>query len=137
MSELFLGGNAADGSPIAAIKTIGIDPSTGATTSGRTLVCKPIAAVAITAGTPVVVWTPAAGKKFRLIGFALGLSVAGAVLLKDNNTEFLRTQTLAAGTGTESPEMGSGYLSSAANNALKVDASASGTVNGFVCGYEE
>jgi hypothetical protein len=98
---------------------------------------KTIAAVAVTAGTPVTVWTPGAGKKFRLMGFMLSLSVAGSVLLKDAGTEILRTPLMAAGVGLASPPMVNGILSAVANNVLQVDASASGSVSGFVFGTEE
>ena len=101
-------------------------------------VFKEIKAVAVTAATPVSVWAPASGKKFRLLGFMLSLSVAGEIFLEDaTGVEFLRTPAMAAGIGLASPPLGLGYLSSAANNALFIDVSASGTVNGFVFGVEE
>ncbi len=40
----------------------------------RPVVCKTIAAVAVTANTPVAVWTPVAGNKFRLLGFVVSLN---------------------------------------------------------------
>jgi hypothetical protein len=100
---------------------------------------KTIAAVAVTAGTPQTVWTPAAGKKFRLMGFAVSLTVAGSVIFDDNavGTEIIRTPLLAAGTGIASPPMGNGFLSAAANNVLQVNVSATGSVSGFVYGTEE
>ncbi len=100
-------------------------------------VFKPVAAVAVTAGTPVNLWTPASGKKFRLMGFALSLSVAGAVILKDAAAELARTPSMAAGIGLVSPPMGNGYLSAAADNILKIDVTATGSVNGYVFGTEE
>lgn len=102
-------------------------------------VFKPIAAVAVVAGTPVTVWTPAAGKKFRLMGFMLSLSVAGSVLLLDNagGAEIVRTPLMAAGAGLASPPLGNGALSAVANNVLKVDVTANGNVSGFVFGTEE
>lgn len=98
---------------------------------------KTIAAVAITAGTPVAVWTPASGKKFRLMGYALSLSVAGSVILKDATTEMLRTPLMPAGIGQASPPIGNGILAAAANDALNADVSATGTISGFVYGTEE
>ncbi|MGH9452365.1 MAG: hypothetical protein ACRD2O_00165 [Terriglobia bacterium] len=98
---------------------------------------KTIAAVAVTAGTPVAIWTPAAGKKFRLMGFMLSLTVAGSVILDDSATEIIRTPLMAAGVGQSAPPMGNGILSAAANNILKADVSASGSVSGFVYGTEE
>jgi hypothetical protein len=101
------------------------------------VVFKPIAAVAVTAGTPVAVWTPAAGKKFRVMGYALSLSVAGSVILKDATTEILRTPLMAAGIGQPAPRMGNGILSATANNVLNADVSATGSISGFVFGTEE
>jgi hypothetical protein len=100
-------------------------------------VIKNIPAQAVTAGTPVGVWTPAAGKRFRLLGWALSLSVAGSVILKDQGAEFMRTPLMAAGVGLVSQVMANGYLSSAANNVLQIDVTASGNVSGFVYGIEE
>jgi hypothetical protein len=97
-----------------------------------------IKAVAVTAGTPVTVYTPTAGKKFRVVGFLLGLSVAGAVILLDNaaGAEVYRAPSVAGG-GASSPPLGNGKLSAVANNLLKMDVSATGTVNGFVVLVEE
>jgi hypothetical protein len=106
-------------------------------------VFKTIAGVAITAGTPQTIWTPAAGKKFRLLGYVLGASAttgaAGSVfILKDNTTEILRAvDNGAGGINAISPPLGNGYLSAAADNPLKLDAAANCTAQGFVCGCEE
>lgn len=94
-------------------------------------------AQAVTAGTPVSVYTPTAGKKFRILSYHLSLSVAGSVLLEDTTgVEVLRTPLLAAGIGQASPEMGNGYLSTTANNQLFIDVTASGSVSGWI-GVEE
>ena len=100
---------------------------------------KPVAAAAITAGTPVAVWTPASGKKFRLMGCDLSLSVAGSILFEDGSgTVIYRSPSLPAGTSwTMSPAVVNGILSAAANNALYLDVTATGTVNGTVFGTEE
>ena len=102
-------------------------------------VFKSVAAVAITSGTPVAVWTPASGKKFRLMGGAVSLSVAGYILFEDNSgTVVWQSPTLLAGTPYNLPDnFGNGILSAAANNPLYLDVSASGTVNGGVFGTEE
>jgi hypothetical protein len=101
------------------------------------LVFKTIAAVAVTAGTPAAFWTPTAGKKFRLMGFMLSLSVAGSVILKDAATEMIRTPLMAAGVGLAAPPLGNGILSALANNVLNGDVTATGSVSGFVFGTEE
>lgn len=98
----------------------------------------PIQNVAVTSGTAVTIWTPSSGKKFHLMGFAVSLSVAGYIIFEDNTTEFLRTPAMPAGSGIVNPaNMGNGYTSTAANNVLKMDVSASGNINGFVFGTTE
>lgn len=105
-------------------------------------VFKNLPAQAVTAGTPVSLWTPATGKKFRVLGYALSLSVAGSVILKDGATgpgatELLRTPLMPAGNGQSSPRLGLGIVSAALNNQLWIDATATGTVSGYVFGIEE
>jgi hypothetical protein len=100
-------------------------------------VFKNLAAVAVTAGTAATAWTPAAGKKFRLMGWMLSLSVAGSVIFKDGGAEFFRTCLMPAGDGKSSPPIANGYLSSLANNVLGVDVSATGAVSGLCFGTEE
>ena len=103
-------------------------------------VIKNIAAQAVTAGTPVTIWTPATGKQYRVLGYAVSLSVAGSVIFKNNHsgtaTEVFRTPALLAGTGT-GDKFGAGILPGAVNDALQIDVSASGTVSGYVYGEED
>ncbi len=90
-------------------------------------------AQAVTAGTPVSVFTPTSGKKFRILSYHLSLSVAGSILFEDTTgVEVLRTPLLPSATGQAAPSMGNGYLSSAANNQLFLDVSASGSVSGWI-----
>jgi hypothetical protein len=103
-------------------------------------VTKTIAAVAVTAGTPVAAWTPASGKTFVLTGFMLSLTVAGSVILKDGgaaNAEILRTPLMPANVGLASPPMADGVTGAAAGGALNVDVSVTGSVSGFVIGFEQ
>jgi hypothetical protein len=99
----------------------------------------PIVAVAVTAGTPVAVWTPGSGKKFHLMGYNVSLSVAGAIIFKDGtSTEIFRTSLMSASVGITSPaNMGNGYAGTVANQALFMDVTATGTITGFVFGTEE
>jgi hypothetical protein len=104
------------------------------------MVFKPVAAVAVTAGTGATIWTPASGKKFRLMGWSLSSSAAAALIFGDNaiGTVILRTPLVAAGGLTEAPpQIGSGFLSAAADNVLKLDTTVTSTVSGFVFGVEE
>lgn len=104
-------------------------------------VFKTIKNVALTAGTPINVWTPASGKRFRLLGWALSSSATSASIIFEDNTgaanEFMRTPDMSANFGIVSPDMGDGFLSSAKNNPLFLDATATGNINGYVFGREE
>lgn len=93
----------------------------------------------VTAGTPATVWTPAAGKKFRLVGYAVSVSAAAGVLFKEGagNTQIFRTPTLAINTPHELDRIAEGILSATVDNALKVDTTANATVTGSCWGYEE
>ena len=82
-------------------------------------------------------WTPAAGKKFRVLGYTFTLpstatSVAGTVItLKDGVTTIFTLIAMGATTGALTGNVrlnGNGYLSSAADNVLNIDLSAALTV---------
>lgn len=100
-------------------------------------VFKTIAEVAITAASPATVWTPASGKRFRLLGYALWSSASARFILKDDTTEILRHAGIVGSPAVSSPNLGKGYLSTAAGNALKLDVTTTGTVSGYVFGTEE
>ena len=108
---------------------------------GRQPIIVNIAAQAITAGTPVALLTPNTGDKFRISAFNVSLTVAGSVIFKDGTVEFLRTPLLAAGIGSGQCTLvlgtDPGYKSTTAAHALQLDASASGSVSGYVIVYEE
>lgn len=103
------------------------------------LVFKLISALVIVAGVPQAIWTPGAGKKFRLMGYALAGSVDSVLLLKDAATEIAPGRvTIKAANGTQiNPPIGNGVLSAVANNALNLDATVGSTVSGYVFGTEE
>jgi hypothetical protein len=101
---------------------------------------KVIPIFALMTGADVVVWTPPAGKRFRLLGYALSSSViVGAVTLKDGsggpNIGFIPNQTLNV--PNISPPMGNGILSSAVNNALCFNGVNTQILTGFLMGTEE
>lgn len=103
-------------------------------------VFKSLASTAITAGTGATIWTPAASRKFRVLGICISSSVAGQLLLGDNvvGTVIARSPTLAAG-GVwvlGQGDLGNGILSAAANNVLKIDGP-TGNVAGMVWGVDE
>lgn len=90
--------------------------------------------------TEQTIWTPASGRKFRLMGYVLESgTVGGNVLLKDNTggTTKLIIPFGAANGVIVSPPMGNGILSVAANNVLTATGSATQTLSGYVFGTEE
>lgn len=109
---------------------------------GSSMIFKPVNGVAIVAGTPAVVWTPTAGKKFRLVGWHLGATVAAAsVIFKEGVAHAatgIQTPVLPLAGPSDSVDLlGGGYLSVAADNTLQVDVSVNSTITGMVWGYEE
>jgi len=98
-----------------------------------------------------VLWTPAAGKKFRLLGFSVIIRVdtttaAGSLItLLDGATPIDNVCWIAATVTTQpnrwsAPLPGNGYLSTAAGNVLYVNCSAALTAGGIyinVWGCEE
>lgn len=95
-------------------------------------------AVAITGETTI--WTPAAGKKFRLMGYVLETgTIGGNVLLKDNTAgSTIHIVPFGAANGViTSPPMGNGQLSAAANNVLTATGTATQTLSGTIFGTEE
>jgi hypothetical protein len=96
-----------------------------------------LSAVAI--GSEATIWTPASGKKFRLMGFVLASgTVGGGVTLKDNTagiTIFI-VPTLTVSSPVHAV-LGNGILSAAANNVLTATGIATETLTGTVWGTEE
>lgn len=117
----------------------GLFNGTGLDRARTPFVFKPFAATAIVAGTGLTVWTPAAGKKFRLMGWSLSTNTAADLIFGDNlaATVIYRTGVQQVNTVVNSPDIGNGILSAAANNVLKLDVSVGATVGGTVWGTEE
>jgi hypothetical protein len=118
----------------------------GATTQLQRVptVFKNVAGITVTAGTPVAIWTPASGKKFRLMGFLFSVSVSAALIFKfgaaaAGSAEFLRTHSMGVNTNVMFVHFGGGGpMPGAANDLLALDATAGAPgVNGFVFGTEE
>ena len=95
-------------------------------------------AQSITHATPVDVYTPTSGKKWRILGYNISTTVAGAIQFEDTTgVEVLRTPLLLAAAPFGSGDMGNGYLSSAANNHLFLDVTVTGVVTGWIGIMEE
>lgn len=102
------------------------------------VVFKILNAVVITSETTI--WTPTAGKKFRLMGYVLTQGVAtGAVILKDNTAGatiyIIPPNTI--GVVIPQANLGNGILSAAANNVLTATGASTETLTGVVFGTEE
>lgn len=99
---------------------------------------KDVSAVTIT--TIATVWTPASGKKFRLMGGSISVSAACNVLFEDNSAgagNFVwRTPKLLADTPYNF-DLGNGKLSATADQVLKATSSAAATITGTLYGCEE
>jgi hypothetical protein len=86
------------------------------------------------------IWTPAAGRRFRLMGYVLESgTIGGNVILKDNiaGTTILIVPFGAANGVIVSPPMGNGILSAAAGNVLTATGTATQTLSGYIFGAEE
>lgn len=96
-------------------------------------------AVALAAGTTnAALWTPATGKKFRLMGGQLSYHSTGIVTLLDGSTTALG-YAFMGNTAAPVPlgDLGQGILSAAADNVLSCARSVSATITGTVWGTEE
>jgi hypothetical protein len=96
---------------------------------------KPLDVSAATA--EATIWTPAAGKKFRLMGFILATGVASTLTFKDNTGG---TTIFVARAAADTPlvvNLGNGILSGAADRVLTVTRGTSATLVGTVFGTEE
>ena len=84
------------------------------------------------------VWTPASGKKVRLMGGTISVSAAVSVLFEDNSagTDVFQTPALLADT-PYSFDLGNGKVLAANNNVLKATSSAAATLTGTLYGTEE
>lgn len=88
-------------------------------------------------GTEATIWTPATGKKFRMMGIAVAPSAAAAMTFKDNTAG---TTILIARAGAGIPStinFENGILSTTANNLLTIQSSAAAICSGTVWGIEE
>jgi hypothetical protein len=91
-------------------------------------------------GTIATVWTPASGKKIRIMGGSISVSAAVSVLFEDNSAgaaNFVwRTPKLLADTPYFF-DLGNGKLLSAVNNVLKATSSGAANLTGTLYGLEE
>lgn len=121
------------------LTTVAVDAATAAVvaTAKSPTTFVPLAAVAI--GSEATIWTPAAGKKFRLMGMTISVgTAAGNVVLKDNTAGTVIA--IIPKTAVDTPitlNFGNGILSAVADNVLTADGAATATISGTVFGTEE
>lgn len=96
---------------------------------------KPVTLGAATAETTI--WTPAAGKKFRLMGFVLTTGAQTVLTFKDNTAGTTIAVVELAANSPFRLDLGNGILSTAANNVLTVTRGTSAALNGTIIGGEE
>lgn len=82
--------------------------------------------------TSTTVWTPAAGKKFRLMGVSISSSASIHLHLRDATTIFHTVRPLAT---SVTFDFGNGYLSAAANNVLEIRNDSGTTSNVWVTAW--
>jgi len=82
--------------------------------------------------TSTTIWTPAAGRKFRLMGVIVTTSASVHLHLRDSTTVFHTVRCLATG---QSFDFGNGYLSAAANNVLEIRNDSGTTTNVWVTAW--
>jgi hypothetical protein len=100
----------------------------------------PKAGLEFAASEAKTVWTPAAGKRFRVLGWTLRNNQEGNPA---NQLDLLDLATRWGALGTNinspltSPPLGNGYLSIAANNTLRIQPGAACVLSGMFWGTEE
>ncbi len=93
---------------------------------------------AVNVNAETTVWTPAGGKKFRLMGVQLAASVAGNIIFRDNTAgTIIAIVPSAAGGAGVYVSFGNGILSAAANNVLTAQGPGASTLSGTIFGCEE
>jgi hypothetical protein len=75
------------------------------------------------------VWTPASGKKFRLMGISISSSAASRLLVKDGASGSIIVYYQTSAADTKVYDFGQGFLSNAANNVLEILNSSGATVD--------
>lgn len=92
---------------------------------------------AVAVATETTVWTPAAGKKFRLMRLVVASSVAGNLVFRDGTAGTIIAVVPTLAGAPIYLDFGNGILSAAANNLLTCTGPAASTLSGMIYGTEE
>lgn len=85
--------------------------------------------------TATTVWTPASGKKFRLMAVQISSSAASLLHLRDGAGGTIFHTQRTAGIDSKYFEFGNGYLSATANNVLEILNKSTATINVWVTAW--
>lgn len=101
-------------------------------------VWKPQTSVALTGGSDTTIWTPAVGKKFRLMGYRLISTTNTTCNFKDNTGGTVFWRWISTGQpGVPDVMPINGFLSSTANNVLAINCNNTATLDGVLYGVEQ
>src|SRR3990167_2230150 len=105
---------------------------------------RPFAAAVASVGTPVVVWTPSTGTRFRLLGWSYSSGGTGAAVFKEASVAvsvgslWTNPSTALNVVVNNPPNLVNGIFAASRNNPLVVDSTVAGiTYTGTVFGTEE
>ena len=123
---------------IARLRTTAAQLGFNGATWDRVRVANVYKAVSLSAAADTQsLWTPAAGKRFRLMGLYLTSNATGLLTFNDGVGGTAIFIPRPAGNAIISVNFGQGILSAAANNVLSLVRSASTAIDGVVWGTEE
>jgi len=101
------------------------------------LIIKSFNAQAVVAATGIAIWTPATGRRIRVLGYSFSATVAASISLCDAvvATKVFRGPIVAAAGIDSQPNLN--ILMAAITTPLIIDVSAGSTLTGSVWGVEE
>lgn len=133
-------GDSIDQDSLPAVVPFFLGTSTGLRRVRGVETSKPGQATALADGSTADVWTPASGKKFRLLGLAVGASAAGRyALVEGAGNALVLPLRLPANQSVCLDIQANGILAAAANNVLKLRNNSGGAADLDWClwGMEE
>jgi hypothetical protein len=111
------------------------NPKNNATEVQRTPTVFTAVSLTVKTNEDKAIWTPAAGKRFRILGWTLKSSTN--ITFKDESTEIFQIQSINSEVPPPGGSWGNGFLSATAANKLNVRGLAETTLVGMVFGTEE
>lgn len=128
-------GDAHGGASIATQAGYGYAGSTGFDRMRVGKIYKYIEFLNLADNTATTVWTPAAGRKFRLMAVQISASAASILHLRDGAGGTIFHTQRTAGIDSKAFDFGNGYISSTANNVLEILNKSAATINVWVTAW--